>query len=80
MKTYKFIEIREDGTTSGGHRVYGVYNKKSGNWIGSLDYYPQWEQYVLDGDWDAIWSIECLRDIIDFMENHAGKEVSDDNI
>ena len=60
----KFIEIRMSD-----NNLYVIENKKTGVELGYIDYYPQWKQYVFSqAIGNAIWSIECLQDIIDFMK------------
>ena len=39
-----------------------ISNKKHGDWLGDIVYYPQWKQYVVDIN-GLIFSCECLDDI-----------------
>jgi len=75
MKKYKFIEIRqEDGEMFDGHPVYRIVNNKSDTELGMLCYYKTWRQYIFRAeDETCVFNISCMHDIIDFMENHAGK-------
>lgn len=66
---YKFIEILQNGEKHG-KPSFNVLNKKSQELLCELEYYPQWRQYVLNGDscFDSVFSHDCLSDIADFMK------------
>ena len=70
MKKYKFITIKESLTPDD----YMIYNNKSNEWIGSIVFYKSWRQYIFITKSSAVaWSVSCLRDVIDFIENEIPK-------
>jgi len=70
-KIYKYITI---AGPKGKPRIYTVFNNKSGGILGYIDYYKPWRQYVFRSEFSAVFNNTRLRDIIDFIENHAGEE------
>jgi len=71
---YKFITI-EESRISAGRPEYRITNNKSGDILGYVVYYPTWRQYVFSqADEGMVFNNTCLRDVVDFMENRAGKE------
>ena len=40
-----------------------VFNKKE--FLGFIEYYPKWKQYIFEPALNTIYSFECLQDIID---------------
>ena len=69
MKVYKHITIAEAEETHNNKPVYVVSNTKKGDPLGYIYYEPSWKQYVLTTINDIIFSVSCLKDIIDFIEN-----------
>ena len=68
---YKFITIRQaSGMFSCGKPVFEIVTNRSHEQIGLLSYHKPWKQYVFSTDHDCVFNNSCLRDIIDFMENH----------
>ncbi len=75
VKTYKFIEMRViENEIHAFKPVYRIFNRKHGDELGAIFYFPRWKQFVFKAQEDAVFNNSCLRDILDFMENHAGKE------
>lgn len=71
MKKYKFITI-EKSTLSG--TTYTINTKRDQDFLGAIEFYPPWRQYVLrPWDGNTVWSADCLRDVIDFIENETSK-------
>lgn len=70
MKKYKFITVSE-----GVHdkKYWRIRNNKSNDLIGEIHYYERWKQNVFTALEDAVWSLDCLKDVIDFMENEIPK-------
>ena len=54
------------------NRPYSVKNKK-GQLLGLISFYPDWNKYIFEPAANIIFDQSCLRDIIDFLVNHAGK-------
>ena len=73
MKKYKHITIERAGEF-GGYPIYTIENNKSKAILGDIAYNNVWKCYVASFDSNCIFSASCLRDIIDFIDNHAGKE------
>lgn len=50
--------------------VYGIYNNKSKELLGTIYYEVDWKQYVMTLESrNIIMSVSCLNDVIDFIEN-----------
>jgi hypothetical protein len=76
MKKYKFITIKQVGKELfEGKPCYRIYNNKSDGQIGILSYYPPWKCFVFSSQPECVFNNSCLKDVLDFLENHAGKEV-----
>ncbi len=72
MKEYKFITIRQDGGERfEGKPVYRIFNNKSGVQLGIISWYRSWRQWVFSSNENCAFNNSCLRDVLDFMENHA---------
>jgi hypothetical protein len=67
MKKYKYITVHEPGQVWNKKPVYHITNTRSGDVLGSIVYYPAWRQFVFNANASAIFSFECLEDIIDSM-------------
>ena len=82
---YKYITVKEVGEYDG-KPFYHIVNNRQKLWLGSIRWDSQWRQYIAiiepanSGfplyrfDATSIFSASCLRDIIDFIDNHAGVE------
>lgn len=75
MKTkYRFIEFVP-------HEVWGdtwtCQNRKSGDVLGHVRYYPQWRQYVSQLYPSAVFNNSCLRDIADFLDQLNAEKKSE---
>jgi hypothetical protein len=74
-KKYKFITIEQEGDeVFEGKPVYRIYNNRNNSQLGIISYYKSWKQYVFSSQPECVFNNSCLRDVLDFMENHAGKE------
>ena len=67
-KKYKFITIKEKRINNE-FTWQEIINNKSGASLGSISFYHPWRQYVMLPNEGTAWSTDCLKDIIDFMEN-----------
>lgn len=77
IRCYKFIEMRIiENEVHDSQPVYRIFNIRAKAELGMIFYYRRWKQFVFRGQEDAVFNNSCLRDILDFMENHAGKEES----
>lgn len=70
MKKYKFITIEKSYADE---NTYLIYNNKSRTSMGDIVWYPPWKQWVFKTDYDFVWSADCLRDVINFIENEIPK-------
>lgn len=70
-KVYKHITIYQAEETYLDKAIYGVINTKHGDMLGYIAYEPNWKQFVFSANRedDIIFSVSCLKDIIDFIEN-----------
>lgn len=71
MPTYKYIEVSKDDETYNGKPFFIIHNKKSSAILGNVHWFYGWNCYVSEFERDCIFSVSCLRDVIDFMENHT---------
>jgi len=71
LNKYKHITMWFDGkNTHNGKPVYGIFNNKSEELLGTIYYEPDWKQYVMTLESNnIIMSVSCLQDVIDFIEN-----------
>lgn len=80
MKKYKFMTIERvyDAVgkleTFANRPCYRIYNNKSRTQIGIISFYHPWKEYVFSSQPECVFNDSCLRDVLDFMENYAGKE------
>ena len=74
MKKYKYITIDQfDQEYWKKKPLYRIKNNRHGYYIGLICWYPDWKQYVFCSEQNSVFNNDCLRDVLDFMENHAGK-------
>lgn len=72
IKKYKFITIGQVlDETHEGETLYRIVGNRHGDNIGAICWYPQWKQYIFCSEINAVFNNSCLRDILDFMENHS---------
>ena len=65
MKTkYKYIHFEEVGEVAG----WLCLNNKSNDLLGTVTYYTQWQQYVIQFERECIFNNQCLLDIADFLK------------
>lgn len=69
MKTaYKFIHF-EPTSNDDNDRAWSCHNNNSNDVLGLVVRYPRWRQYVFSqADEGIVFSADCLRDIVDFLE------------
>ena len=67
MKTkYKFVHF--EALPAGTHRQkWACLNDRTNDILGVIEYYPYWEQYVIDFKEGCVFNNQCLRDIADFL-------------
>lgn len=49
--------------------VWGVYNTRSGDLLGTIAWLARWRQYIFD-PWQSMFSAGCMREIADFLDTH----------
>jgi len=62
MNQYKYFSIVKMEP-----RQYGIYSNK-GPLLGQIVFYAKWNCYVFESDSSAIWSSDCLEDIVAFLK------------
>jgi len=77
MKKYKYITIKQvDGEMFMNYPVYRIFNNKdfartaTPGQLGVLSYYKPWKCYVFSSRPECVFNNECLKDVLDFIENH----------
>ena len=69
---YKYITVEQiNNEIFEKHPVYRIYTNKRRGQIGVLSYYKPWKQYVFSSQPQCVFNNSCLKDVIDFLENHA---------
>jgi hypothetical protein len=69
-KIYKHITITSESKIIHKQKLaYEVFNTKNKDSLGYIFYEPNWKQYVFEAEPQIIFSVSCLQDIIDFIEN-----------
>jgi len=48
-------------------KVIGVYSKKSGDRLGRIKWFGRWRQYTFFPEFETVFNIECLNDIITYI-------------
>ena len=71
---YQYIHI-EEMAKKPKTSVYGVFSNSSGDYLGSIEWYPRWRQYVFAPQSDTVYSVGCLNDIADFIKRAREAEV-----
>jgi hypothetical protein len=70
---YRHMVIRNDnGEMWEGHPVYRIYAKDKQQ-IGLISWYRPWKEYVFSSIPECVFNNSCLRDVLDFIENHTEK-------
>jgi len=60
----KWLEFKDNSD-----KTIGVWNKKTGDFVGLIYYYPAWHQYVFaPAESLLVFNDECLRDIANEMK------------
>ena len=74
-KRYKFFRTEQASVAdpATGKPYYFVVNNRSGDDIGVIAWYRAWKMYGLKSEDCAVWSADCLADIIEFL-NELNKE------
>ncbi len=62
-KEFKFIAVRPDGDQVGGKPTYEIVNRKSGDSLGRIEYFPAWRKWIFAPDDGCIFDSECLANI-----------------
>jgi hypothetical protein len=52
--------------------VWAIANKRSGDFIGRVEWYPPWKRYVAIFSEGSVWSHDCLKDVSDFILSKSG--------
>ena len=83
-KKYKFITIAEmpHGAGYAGKPIYAIYSNRQKDdrgmaaIFGDIMWAPEWKQWVFSPPMihKSEFSVSCLTDIINFIENEGGKE------
>lgn len=63
-KHIRFVEIPNRPEAA----VYDCINNTSGDPIGRVEWYPAWRQYCFFPGMYSVYSLGCLNDIADFMQ------------
>lgn len=59
-----FVQIGQTPKTS----IWDCCNTRSDRTLGQIRWYPQWRQYTFMVEQDSVYSVGCLRDVIEFIE------------
>jgi hypothetical protein len=64
----KHIEFVHEGTLDDDTKLFSVYALKDGFFLGEVEWFPDWKQFVFSPADNTVESPTCLRDIADFCE------------
>ena len=65
---YKFIEFKETNLKQAARPVLHCLNRKSGDCLGMVFWYPAWRQWCFTQAAETIvFSRDCLLDVTDFL-------------
>lgn len=68
VKENEYIEIaKTEKPPLYPHITHLIFNKSSGDPIGSIEYYKRWRQHVFTTFDQVVWSASCLQLVIDFL-------------
>jgi len=57
----------EAGNPIDGKPAYRVLNKRHGDLLAAIYWYPLWRTYIFHSSDEAVWSQDCLADVQAFM-------------
>ena len=63
----KFIKFEQATVDFNGKACYLIVNKRSGNGIGNVFWYPGWRKYAAVFSGESVWSEDCLADVRAFI-------------
>lgn len=69
MTYTRFTEIADTGKT----KVWAVDNVNDGSHLGVIKWHGPWRKYVLRIEEKTIWSADCLRDVVEFIEKRMAE-------
>ena len=64
---YKYINFVPNSSIFDGDGYYEIRNNKSNALLGTIDFYDNWNQYVLNTIDGIVFNKSCLLDIINFI-------------
>jgi hypothetical protein len=72
---YRFIVIaQENGELFSKKPIYKIRNIKTNALLGQVFWYSPWRCYCFtQSESGVVFNDGCLKDVVDFIENHAGK-------
>ena len=47
--------------------IFLIRNKRAGDILGKIEWYPRWRQYVVEFEEGTVWSQDCLADVRAFI-------------
>ena len=65
-KWINFIEVVVDKRKT---KVWEIYNKDNGSYLGRVSWYPGWRKYCFGAAMTTVFEEDCLRDIAKFLED-----------
>lgn len=70
MKTeYKYIKF-----VPGIEDEWTIWNTKSGEFLGIIEYNKKWKEWELVPEPNTGWTKQCMIDVLDFINQLEGKE------
>ena len=67
--TMNRVKITESGEGAYGHPLYDVENTRQNEYLGCIQYWPDWKRYVFFFFFQTFYSPECLIEISAFLFN-----------
>lgn len=65
----EYLYFKEDDQYEGKTKRFIIVSKKHFNILGEIKWYGAWRQYTFIPEDNTIWNIQCMKDIILFIDN-----------
>lgn len=65
---YRHINFQPEGEDGAAKGRWWIRNNKSGGILGAVIYYRRWKSHIVQFEDTAVFDINCLRDIANFMD------------
>lgn len=74
MSKSKYLVITKLNTVENQSEIYSLNNKKTKDYLGTIEYYPPFHKFSFIPDSNTVWDENCLEDVLEHIKklnNHA---------